>query len=180
MKTIQLLCLLALTLAPLGAAAQSDDGSSVLENGSFRKNGTGWEAVKKGESGEVDFIEDDVSFVRLSPTASSYPDFIIVQRSFVPTEDGEFIARAKIRLSPDYDPANPPAVSFNVFNPEGSSEVYAGFFVIKPGPETEPDKWVDVETTFTVPAGCPRIYVQCIAYGTTGHADFTNLTLTKK
>lgn len=180
MKMTKLLCVLMFTLSALGARAQTDDGSSVLENGSFRKNGSGWEAVKKGESGEVDYIDDDVSFVRLSPTASSHPDYLIVQRSFVPAESGEYVAHAKIRFSPDYAAAKPAAVSFNVFNPEGSTERYAGFFVVKPGQDAEPDKWIDAETAFTVPAGCPRIYVQCIAYGTAGHADFTDVTLTKK
>ena len=95
MKITKLLCTLTLAAAPLLALAD-DDSISLVENGTFKKNGMGWEAITKDECGQVEYIqEEEDSYARLTPVDSKYPHILITQRSFVPSEGGEFVASAK-------------------------------------------------------------------------------------
>ena len=179
MKITKLLCTLTLAAAPLLALAD-DDSISLVENGTFKKNGMGWEAITKDECGQVEYIqEEEDSYARLTPVDSKYPHILITQRSFVPSEGGEFVASAKIRVSPDYDQAKPPQVSFNVYNPSDTEPRYQQFS-LKPSEFAEPGKWVDVTLPVTIPEESPRVYIQCTAYGKAGTVDFTEVSLKAK
>lgn len=179
MKITKLLCTLTLAASPLLALAE--DGSiSLVENGAFKKNGKGWEAITPEGCGRVEYIqEEEDSYARLTPENSKYPNILISQRSFVPTDGGEFVASAKIRVSEDYDQAKPPQVSFNVFNPSGT-EPRSQNFSLKPSEFAEPGKWIDVTLPVTIPAGSPRVWIQCTAYGKAGKVDFTEVSLKAK
>lgn len=179
MKITKLLCTLTLAAAPL--LAMAEDGSiSLVENGAFKKNGKGWESITKEECGQVEYIqEEEDSYARLSPVNSKYPNILMSQRSFVPTDGGEFVASARIRVSEDYDQAKPPQVSFNVYNPPGTAPSHQQYS-LKPSEFAEPGKWVDVTLPVTIPADCPRVYIQCTAYGKAGTVDFTEVSLKAK
>lgn len=179
MKITKLLSIIALAASPLLASAE-DGSNSLVENGTFKKNGMGWESVTKEECGSVEYIqEEEEGYARLSPINSKYPNIVMSQRSFVPTDGGEFLASAKIRVSADYDQAKPPQVSFNVFNPSGT-EPRSQQFSLKPSEFAEPGKWTEVTLPVTIPAGSPRVWIQCTAYGKAGTVDFTEVTLKAK
>jgi len=179
MKITKLLCTLTLAAAPLLALAD-DDSISLVENGTFKKNGMGWESVANEECGQVEYIqEEEDNYARLTPIDSKYPNILISQRSFVPTDGGEFVASAKIRVSPDYDQAKPPQVFFNVYNPP-DTEPRSQQFSLKPSEFAEPGKWVEVALPVSIPAGSPRVYIQCTAYGKAGTVDFTEVSLKAK
>lgn len=89
------------------------------------------------------------------------------------------MASAKIRVSADYDQSKPPAISFNVFNPEGT-EPRSQQFSLKPTEFVEPGKWVEVTLPVIIPDGSPRVWIQCAAYGKVGSADFTEVSLIAK
>ena len=178
MKITKLVCTLTLAICPLVASAQ-DASVSLVENGSFKKEGKGWESIIKEDSGKVAYIQDDISFARLTPTKSVSPNILITQRSFVPTGGGEFIGSAKIRVSADYDLDKAPVVYFNVQNPPGT-EPRSQQYNLKLSEFADANKWVEVTLPVTIPAGSPRVWIQCAAFGKAGTADFTEVSLKAK
>lgn len=90
MKITKLLSIIALAASPLLASAE-DGSDSLVKNGTFQKNGQGWEAITKEECGTVEYIAgEEECFVRISPINSKYPNIAMSQRSFVPTGGGNF------------------------------------------------------------------------------------------
>lgn len=143
-----------------------------------------WQVLRSGE-GTVELLphqsEKDGSFVRLSPKGQSASSYVFVQQSFDPDQEtgGSFVVRYRVRVSNDYSGATS-CVSVNVLQSRDARSrvttgTYHGIFRANAPKEAEERRWVQAERPFTVPAYCPHVFVQLLAYGSSGFVDFDDV-----
>lgn len=183
MKTY-LLSLLTVSLFALVPVAWAQ-APNLVKGGDFENLKT-WENAHP-DAGKVALVPhpaaNEGSFIRLSPENSTSARLHVVQQNLVPpSEGGAYVVRYRVRIDGAYAGA-PPHVSVNVFqSKDASPEVvaknrYHGLFRVAPPNDIERGKWTKVELPFTIPANCPRVYVQIVVLGSTGFVDFDDLEI---
>jgi len=179
MKTLYFPLLLSLFLLT-EIQAQSPD--NLAKNGDFELLEKNWEIVNP-ELGTISFEaeggfetkagDEGSCLLRMSPVNSTYPDLLIVQQHAPEPLPGNYTARAHFRVSDDYT-GKPPCLLVNVLKPEGG---YSSINRIEPDSSAAAGEWVMQEHEIEIPEGTPRVFLQLVVYGSTGHVDFDGVEL---
>ncbi|MBI4024210.1 MAG: hypothetical protein HY360_04460 [Verrucomicrobia bacterium] len=181
-STILQVCIIGSWISIGFATTSSSENLNLVKNGqcdSMRN----WEVPRHPEIGEVSVEFDgakEEQFFRIRPLNSAYPEIFAVQQSFVPPpEEGAYTLRCRMRISEDYAAAMP-CVAVNVFK-SGDAPVtdnpYHEIFQLPLSKDAVPGKWTKLEKEFTIPKNCPRVYVQLMAFGSMGNADFDDIEI---